>query len=505
MQIKTFRALNMRDALQAVKVELGPEAVILSTQEVRTGSHLFGIFSRPVIEVTAAVDPVSPMPQRHNNFHRPVQDHRGSSRRGVAPEYQDESAAILSHGTLQDHRPIVEIERPFSEYMQRQSQFRSRDGLPQITEAANNLQDVCESAHAIGKWKAFEEDMRGVRRLVGTLVKNERDLFVERLPEPLRGAYDLLMDAGLEPESILAIVHDLQDGLPFAEAAFPGRFRDAVFRFLCRDIKYAGTLGNEKTSPRTIMVVGLSGVGKTTAIAKLAANFALQHKYKVALITLDTYRVAAVEQLRMYGNILGLGVDVALTCEDLRDLLRRRREADIILIDTAGRSHLDHAALQELRKLGRLSGSIETHLVVSAATRETDSERIVAHFVALPVTGIIFSKLDETNQYGGIVNVLRRSGLALSYVSAGQRVPEDLQRATPDLVADLLLDGLSAIKTAAKPRVFSSTENSGQPLVEPRPGPSVLGRTIARHEDDVPRGGKASLLRTLARQTGQDK
>jgi flagellar biosynthesis protein FlhF len=504
MQIKTFRALNMRDALYAVKTELGPEAVILSTQEIRTGNQLFGIFSRTVVEVTAAVDHEPPRSPRHGKLGRPAQDHRRSNQSGGRQEGQDETAAILSHGTFQDQQSIVDIERPFSDYMQRETQFRFRDGLSEVTEAADNFQHVSETAEGLEKWKSFEADIRSVRRLVGTLVKNERDLFVERLPEPLRSAYDRLLRSDLDPEAVMSIVQDLQESLPFDEAEFPGRFRDAVRRFLCEDITYAGTSANEATRPMTVMVVGPSGVGKTTTIAKIAADFALHQKRKVALITLDTYRVAAVEQLRTYGNILGLAVDVALTCEDLQGLLRQRRGADLILIDTAGRSHLDHAALQELKKLGRVGGSIETHLVLSAATRETDSEAIVSRFAPLPVTRLIFSKLDETNQYGGVVNVLRRSGLALSYLSAGQRVPEDLAMATPNLLADLLLDGVSAIKTVTKPSAFSSIGNSGQRRVEPGSGLSVLGRTTG-YETNFSRAGKTGLLRTPGSRTGQEK
>jgi flagellar biosynthesis protein FlhF len=492
MQIKTFRALNMRDALHAIKLELGPEAVILSTKEIKTGSQLFGIFSRTVVEVVAAVDPVSPRPHRRSTLDSSAQNNRGLSQPARMRDELDDTAAILSYGTLRDHQPIADIDRPFSDYMQRAVPLHPRNDLPQIPEPTKNLHEAFETAYLRGSGKSLEVEMRGIRRLVGTLVKNDRDVFVEHLSEPLRAAYDRLLDCGLEPEAIMPIVQALEDNLPPDEAAFPVGLHDAVYRCLCRDLKYAGILAQQTTRPKVMMVVGPSGVGKTTTIAKLAAHYALQQKRKVALITLDTYRVAAVEQLRAYGNILGLGVDVALTCQDLQGLLHRRRAADLILVDTAGRSHLDHAALQELQKLTRLSGCIETHLVLSAASRETDSERIVARFAPLPVARIIFSKLDETSQYGGIVNVLRRSGLALSYLSAGQRVPEDLLMATPKLLADLLLDGLTAMKTATKPEVLSCLEDSEQERGQPRPG----SRGIRWPEEGG--AGKTVFPKTLA-------
>jgi flagellar biosynthesis protein FlhF len=193
---------------------------------------------------------------------------------------------------------------------------------------------------------------------------------------------------------------------------------------------------------KVVMLVGPTGVGKTTTIAKLAAHYALQLKRKVALITLDTYRVAAVEQLRVYANILGLPVDVAITGQDLSELLDKRKDADLILIDTAGRSPRDEMGLVELPPERAKDRPIEMHLVLAAVTQEVDLEAIIAKYSSLPVHRLIFTKVDETTHLGPIFNLVRRTGLPVSYVSTGQCVPDDLALATPGLLADLLLEGL---------------------------------------------------------------
>ncbi len=465
MQIKTFRALDMREALRAVKEELGPAAVILSTQEVRSASGAFGLFSRTLVEVTAAVD----REEEDLSGREPTEEGGRPGGRGVGGWNEEggrpggrgqkpraSTEAILSHGSLvrgwenlQKGRQKPErLGSSFHEHMQGADGVEAiREDLAQIREELKDLRRL--SVPGAGDhegWTAFEEDLRGVRRLVGTLVKNDRDLFVEQLPAPLKAAYGWLLDTGLSMDVVFTVIHQLQADLPLDDQQLPDRLRGALLTLIASEVNIFGPLLEEDGTSKAVMLVGPSGVGKTTTIAKLAALYALQQKRKVALITLDTYRVAAVEQLRVYGTILGLSVDVALTCEDLAGLLRMRRSADLILIDTAGRSPLDQAAMRELKKLVGPNRQVEAHLLLSAATREADLSVILDRFMTLPVKSLIFSKLDETTQFGSLFNVLQRTGLPLSYLSTGQRVPEDLEVATPKRLAEVLLDGIAAVK-----------------------------------------------------------
>jgi flagellar biosynthesis protein FlhF len=274
-------------------------------------------------------------------------------------------------------------------------------------------------------------------------------VLVEGLPESLVMTYDRLVERGLEHEAVVSFVRSLQNTVPRSDLRRPEKLRACLHRLVARQVRTSGPLLEPLGPPKAVMVVGPTGVGKTTTIAKLAAHYAVKHKRKVALITLDTYRVAAVEQLRIYGQILGLGVDVALTSKDLGWFLDKRKQADLILIDTAGRSPLDETALHDLKKAVPPGRPVEVHLVLSASTREADLEAIAAKYAALPVHRLIFSKLDETDHFGSIFNLMKGSNLPLSYLSTGQCVPVDLELATPDLVADLLLDGRPALVTGS--------------------------------------------------------
>ena len=495
MQIKTFRALDIREALQAIKEELGRDAVILSTKEVKSGSGAFGLFGRSMVEVTAAVD------------RAPIQ-HGRDSMAGYGGDRARDDGAILAHGKfIEGDRRIVQLgnpERPgsparaqqsaplFADHMQAASWLQPlRGDLAQLREEVAALRDQRRPA-LVGRdgARSLEADLHGVRRLVGALVKNERDQVIECLPTPLRTTYECLLDSGWDPDMVLGIVKELHESLPLSEAQLAVKLRNLIGHRMTQYVKTAGPLWDGQGGPKAVMIIGPTGVGKTTTIAKLAAQHALRHKRKVALITLDTYRVAAVEQLRIYGNILGISVDVALTCEDLASMLHSRRNADLILIDTAGRSPLDQTALHELQKQLVQNREVEVHLVLSAAAREADLSAVLARFATLPVKSLIFSKLDETTRYGMIVNVLQSSGLPLSYLSTGQRVPEDLELATPRRVADLLLDGPAAMRTA----------DPEPPEIVQRHLPMTLGEeTIMLPKQPMPVAEKPRLLGVLGR------
>lgn len=431
MQIKTFRALDMREALRAVKEELGPDAVILSTQEIKSGDPVFGLFSRAMVEVTAAVD-------------------RAETRPAPRPGPVERTAKKAAAGPQTGARPSA----PFSDQMMAAAALQPlRDDLAQLKEDIRRLRGLTdrprtERAASPPASPSWDEELRGMRRLVGSLVKDDQVRQLERLPHPLARVCDRLSERGLDQQTALAVVRELEQTMPPADRERPESIESALRDILSRQAQVAGPLLERSGRGKAVMIVGPTGVGKTTTIAKLAAQYALKQKRKVALITLDTYRVAAVEQLRVYADIMKLPVDVALTSKDLTAFLRAREGADLILIDTAGRSPLDEAALREMKKFS-ISRMVEAHLVLSASTREADMDAITARFAALPVHRLIFSKLDETTSFGPIFNVARRVGLPLSYLCAGQCVPDDLELATPRALADLLLDGLPAPRRTA--------------------------------------------------------
>ncbi len=189
---------------------------------------------------------------------------------------------------------------------------------------------------------------------------------------------------------------------------------------------------------RIVVLIGPTGVGKTTTIAKIAANFSLIGDKNVGLITVDTYRIAAVEQLKTYAEIIGIPVQVAYSPRELKDCIERMADRDLILIDTAGRSHNNYLQIGELKNY--LEGiEAEIHLVISATTKSRDVDEIIKAFGQVSIDRVIITKLDETATYGVVLQTCERTKAPLSFVTTGQGVPEDIEVATNDKIAQLIL------------------------------------------------------------------
>jgi len=182
-----------------------------------------------------------------------------------------------------------------------------------------------------------------------------------------------------------------------------------------------------------------TGVGKTTTIAKLAANFRLKEKRRVGLITVDTYRIAAVEQLRTYANIIDLPMQVVSTPKEMHEAVRQMAGLDLVLIDTAGRSPKDEIRLQELKAFISEASADEVHLVLSSVAASRTLEQTAERFAAVGTTALIITKLDEANSLGNLLPVLRLSRLPVSYLTNGQNVPDDIEIADSPRLAKLIL------------------------------------------------------------------
>ena len=185
--------------------------------------------------------------------------------------------------------------------------------------------------------------------------------------------------------------------------------------------------------------MGPTGVGKTTTLAKLAAHFSLIERKPIALITIDTYRIAAIEQLKTYGKIMGLPVEVVFTPEALQKTIKRHADKALIMIDTAGRSHRNQTQMQELKRFISPDHSFENYLVLSACTRYQDMLKIYQSFNPISVHKLIFTKLDEAEVIGGLLNMLYHTHKPLSYITFGQNVPEDIKIPGPENLAHLIM------------------------------------------------------------------
>ena len=185
--------------------------------------------------------------------------------------------------------------------------------------------------------------------------------------------------------------------------------------------------------------IGPTGVGKTTTMVKLAAHFRLRWNKKITLITIDTYRIGAIEQLKTYAQILRIPLEIALHRKELEQIIEKNMQQDLLLIDTAGRSPNHQGHLEELRDFLTVHPSIENHLILSATTKDRDLDQIVQRFSLLPLKSYLFTKIDETEEYAPILNQILRYKKPLSYLTNGQRVPEDIELATKAKVANLVL------------------------------------------------------------------
>jgi len=191
--------------------------------------------------------------------------------------------------------------------------------------------------------------------------------------------------------------------------------------------------------PFTMALIGPTGVGKTTTVAKLAATFKLRERLNVGLITTDTYRIAAVEQLRTYADIIGVPLKVAITPAEVASACHALRDVDVILIDTAGRSPNDGSRIAEIRSFIEAADPHETHLVLSSASSERVMLRTIEQFATVSAERLIFTKLDEAVNFGVIVNVMQNVGKKLSFITTGQEVPDQIERGEPRRLARLIL------------------------------------------------------------------
>lgn len=194
-----------------------------------------------------------------------------------------------------------------------------------------------------------------------------------------------------------------------------------------------------KSRPTTILFIGPTGVGKTTTIAKIAANLVLKQRLSVALVTMDTYRIAAVEQLKRYGDILGISTTVINSPLEYPSAIKNLKNHDVILIDTAGRNHKNEYQLNEVKSLLKIHKMSKVYLVLSLTSKDRDLVDIVNRYSFIEDFALLFTKLDETETIGGIINVCYTTRKKISYVTTGQRVPDDITVFDPEQYVKELL------------------------------------------------------------------
>lgn len=446
MLVKTFQAASMAEALRMVKAELGPDAMILSTKKEKAGGIL-GFFSKTVFRVTAAIEPVrKPAPQATSVAPPPmpaVYREQPERERTAKEDLENSMLAPLAR-ELRELREKVEA-------LSRREEVRKDDLAGEDVLQAGTAPDSGISLKNIPRG-----DLEEIKKLLlNTLAKSQEggvknvqwpnaqqagtqgQSGAEILPDDSPLASELERN-GISPELIRTILDTLTT-LPVegGSQSVKSRLGDTFGRL----IRFAGTLKLRKNSPRIITLVGPTGVGKTTTTAKLAAMYALNRGNKVALITMDIFRVGAVEQLKTYSRIMGIPLEVASTPKELEKAVEKHASCDLIFVDTAGRSHKDKEKLDEMKNFLDNKIPIEVYLCLSATTKDRELEEILKRFSIFQISKVIFTKIDESESLGNMVNLLMKDNLQIAYFTTGQRVPEDIEVATSAKLADMILRG----------------------------------------------------------------
>ena len=378
MKVKKFMAASMPDAMKQIRTELGKDAVILNSRVVYTGGVL-GFFKKRNIEVMAALDANQESEQKPSVKPAAVQDH-SDDYKGNAEDAQFSSLKTSD-----------ELIREISSLKQMMSSLASSNqAIPVHPEAIRKAQFILDEQE---------------------IDKSVQDHVLQALLEKwyLRGANakDSEIDAWLHEELIKQI-----EDIPFEGISF---------------------------SKKYINVAGPTGVGKTTTLAKMAAECVIKHRKKAAFITADTYRIAAIDQLKTYASILNMPLEVCYTIEDFRQAADKLKEFDVVLIDTAGRNFRNKQYVEDLKNVIDFENEMETFLVLSLTSKQKDMEEIYNQFSIIDIDKLIFTKADETSTYGSMYNIIHKYKKGAAYITNGQDVPDDILMAGPEAIVKQLM------------------------------------------------------------------
>jgi flagellar biosynthesis protein FlhF len=417
MRLKNFRADSMPAALDQVKQQLGPDAVVVRTRTYKRGG-LLGIGARRIVEITAGIND---SPTHNSNESARRLQHRynlNSTQKHLATSHPSPSANRSSQTPGEGSTTLTHAPAPIS--------------------TAQPLNCPPDPGH---RPDALANQLADLRNLVENLVREQRHLHAPQMPEQIFDVYLDLIQKEVADEIARELLKEAQRNITGKQAASADIVRTKVVEAMEKLIATAGPIGrNLDGSTRVVALIGPTGVGKTTTIAKLAADFTLRQKAKVGLITIDTYRIGAVDQLRMYADILAVPLQVVLTPADLALAIKTFADKDLVLIDTAGRCQNDRIRLQELQAFLNAAQPHEVHLVLSSTAHQTHLLSAAEKFAKLGIDRIIFTKLDEAISFGVVLSVLRKLDASLSYVTTGQDVPADIEVGNGRRLARLLLD-----------------------------------------------------------------
>ncbi|NLI92210.1 MAG: flagellar biosynthesis protein FlhF [Peptococcaceae bacterium] len=402
MRVKRFTGDNVADTMSKIKRELGPDAVILQTRQIKEGGFL-GFFARTKVEITAAIE------------ERPLANK-------PAGTWED---------TVQSINTDI-IKKAYEAYRDKENEFaKDKSGSELSNQPAVSEKNLLETTHS--EIREMHSILKEINRHI---TKGEREKII--FPEPLEQWKVFLTEKGISSELAEHLITRIKNEVAQEQwnnnSAVLEKLKKQVVEF-CTNTE---TIRPRKSRSTVVALVGPTGVGKTTTIGKLAAGFSIIERRKVALVTADTYRVAAVEQLKTFGEIIGVPVEVVMTPEGLKEAIERHRDKELIFIDTAGRSPHHELHMSELEAFLNKAKPDLTMLVMSVTTNLNDQLRVFERFKALS-THLILTKLDESMSLGSVLDLLVSINLPIAYLTNGQNVPDDIDAATPEKLSGYIL------------------------------------------------------------------
>ncbi len=401
MRIKKYTAPSMREALLQIRDDLGENAVILRTRKLPKG--LLALGSPGEIEVTAAVE-------------------ESAVTKAMITPLQLNGSATYTRPTPARNESIDRMER--------------------VESARSSVDKVASTRHSDSvRVEELKEELAELRTLIKDMAKPQ---MVATEESEFRGGWAALhrklVDAEVRPERATTLIQDIRARCQIEDVKVGETFMATIAdRF-----PVSGPVKMKIDQPAFIAFVGPTGTGKTTTIAKLAAYYRLQKNKKVSLITADTYRIAAIEQIRTFADILGVKLHVLFNPDEAEVVLKSCRNDDVVFIDSAGRSQRNAEHMNDLTELLKAIKPDETHLVVSATMKHSDLEATVKTYRRFGVDRLLFTKLDETVHVGNILSTALTSDVPVSYFTTGQTVPDDIELAQPERFLRRLWEGARA-------------------------------------------------------------
>ncbi len=426
-KLHKVRAPSLDAAYDEMRRRFGAEAVVLGTHQVTQGG-VFGFFGQRMIELTVSAPVTAPRPRPASPAERKytAQSHR---RKPASTDPKLEEYADLIRNAQQRMKQGPAANRPAAPANQ------AGAGTPAASPVLPFPKPMAEPT---GTSEEVRRELHDLREMMQVIYAESPGA---GLPAEFAPHYRTLIQRGVSRKAAARLIASVLKEADLDVMRDPRVFLERLHFEIRRTLNVTGGVALHGGSCRTVVLCGATGVGKTTNLAKMAAHFSVHERARVALITADTYRVAAPEQLRVYANIIGVPLRVANDAKEVAEAVRAFHDHDLVLMDTAGGSQFNLEQISDLKGMLHAARPHETILVMSANTQLEDLRNVVSNFSCLNPTSLMFTKIDETRQYGAPFSILAETGLPLSYLSVGQNVPDDIRTATAEMVASLVLEG----------------------------------------------------------------